>query len=253
MFSSKRLLQVLVVSVLAVSVFLAGCAKKSYVRQQVDAKTAPLDKKVTDLTASVKDNAERIDAVDRRATQGITAAGTAQTAANAAQTSATQANTAAATAQTAATGAQRTADTANQGVQAAGGRITTVETRLNNLNIDRYTAGPMQTVTFKVGSAKLSDDAKRTLDGVAGPIANLPGGYQVEIQGFASAEGSETKNIELSQERAENVQRYLVSKNVALIRTSLVGLGVDKPVSENKNEATRAPNRRVEIRVFRLN
>ena len=253
MFSSKTQLKVLVVSVLAGSVFLTGCAKKSYVRQTVDAKTAPLDKKVTDLTASVKDNAERIDAVDRRATQGITAAGTAQTAATAAQATATQAGTAAAAASTAATGAQRTADTANQGVQAAGTRITGVETRLNNLNFDRYTAGPIQTVTFKVGSAKLSDDAKRTLDGVATPIANLPGGYQLEIQGFASAEGNEAKNIMLSQERAEAVQRYLVSKNVALIRTSIVGLGVDKPVADNKKEDTRAPNRRVEVRVFRLN
>ena len=253
MLSSNRQLRVLMVSALAGSLLLAGCATKTYVRQTVDAKVAPLDKKITDLSATVKDNAERIDAVDARARGGIAAAtaaaGTAQTAANAAQATATQGVTAAGAAQTAANGAATAAATANQGVTAANTRITAVDAKFNLL--DRYTAGPIQTVTFKVGSAVLSDDAKKTLDGIAGPIANLPSGYQVSIQGFASAEGKESANIALSEERAESVQRYLVSKNVALIRISIVGNG---PIGDKKSkEADRAPNRRVEVRVYRSN
>lgn len=250
MLTSNSNLKALAVSALAASLFLTGCATKNYVRKTVDAKIAPLDKKVTDLSAAVKDNSERIDAVDRRATQGIqtatAAAGAAQTTATAAQTAATQAGTAAATAQTTATTAQRGADTANQGVTTANTRITTVDAKFNL--VDRYTAGPVQTVLFKVGSSKLSDDAKKTLDGVAGPVASLPSGYRVEIQGFASIEGTEASNVALSEARAGAVERYLVSKGVPVIRISDIGVG---PIGDKKdNKAAKEANRKVEVRVF---
>jgi len=254
--AKRQLLNSIAILGLAASVLLSGCAKKSYVRQQVDLKTAPIDKKVNDLSASVKDNSERIDAVDRRAQQGITdanaAAAGARGAANAAQTTANQANTAAATAQTAATRAQTTADGANQAAQTASTRVTTVDNRVTALagSLDRYTPGPVTSVQFKVGSSALSNEAKAALDGVAGPLANRPAGYRLEIQGFASSDGSESSNLRLSQQRAENVQRYLVSKGVALIRVSIIGMGVEKPVGDNKTRTGREQNRRVEVRVY---
>jgi len=257
MVNTKRqfnLITSLTFALLAVSLIATGCASKKYVRQQVDEKLVAVNKNVSDLQAASKEHAERIDAVDKKAQQGISDAGRAQTTAATAQTAATGAQTTATGAQTAATGAQRTADTANQAVTATNVRVTTVENRLNNLNLgnyDVYTPGPVQSVTFKVGSSTLSDDAKRTLDGIAGPIASLPGKYQVEIQGFASAEGTEAKNVALSEARAMAVQRYLVSKNVALIRISVLGIG---PIGEkNLKESERAGNRKVDVRVYRAN
>jgi outer membrane protein OmpA-like peptidoglycan-associated protein len=47
------------------------------------------------------------------------------------------------------------------------------------------------------------------------------------------------------------VQRYLVSKNVPLYRISIVGLGKDNPVADNKTNQGRAQNRRVEVRVLK--
>jgi D-serine deaminase-like pyridoxal phosphate-dependent protein len=179
MLSLKSQIKVAAISVLTLSVFLTGCAKKSFVVKTVDDKVAPIDKRVTDNTAAIKDNGERIDAVDRRATQGITAATTAataaQTAAGAAQTTANQANTAAGTAQTTATQANTAAATANQGVTAANTRIAAVDAKVSA--VDRYNPGPIQTVLFMVNSSVLSNDAKTTLDGVAGPIASMASGY----------------------------------------------------------------------------
>ena len=71
MFSLKSQIKVAAISALTLSVLITGCAKKSFVVKTVDDKVAPIDKKVTDLSAAVKDNGERIDAVDRRATQLI--------------------------------------------------------------------------------------------------------------------------------------------------------------------------------------
>jgi OOP family OmpA-OmpF porin len=248
MHSSSCHVKVVGMSALAGLLLLSGCATKKFVREQI----AAVDTRLATVSNQTRENAEKIDAVDVRARQGITDAAAARQAAAAADTRAGQAQTAAATAQTAATGAQTSATTANNGVTAANTRITTVETRINNLNIDRYTAGPVQTVTFKVGSSALDDAAKRTLDGVAGQVASLNAGFLIEIQGFASAEGQETKNVALSQNRAAAVQRYLVGKNVPLFRITDAGLGVEKPVGDNTTKAGREQNRRVELRVMRL-
>ena len=135
-------------------------------------------------------------------------------------------------------------------MQQAANRINTVETRLNSLN-DNYTASETQTVVFKLNSAALSDDAKSTLDKIASDVSSQRTGYMIELQGFTDSTGSESYNINLSQRRAENVLRYLVSKNVPLFRVSIVGLGEANPVADNKTRAGRDQNRRVEVRILK--
>ena len=199
---------------------------------------------------AIKENAERIDAVDRRAQQGITAANSANSAAAAADQKATQAGNAAQAANQAAQAADRKADTANQGVQQANNHINVVETRLNALN-DNYTPTETQTVLFKLNSSALDNTATGTLDRVASTVSGQRTGYMVEIQGFTDGTGSENYNLGLSQRRAESALRYLVSKNVPLYRISIVGFGKENPVADNKTRAGRDQNRRVEVRVLR--
>jgi outer membrane protein OmpA-like peptidoglycan-associated protein len=227
---------------------VSGCATKKYARTQAEAVDAKVSAKVTQVETQTRENAERIDAVDKRAQTGITEV---RTAAATADTKATQAQTAATGAQTTATAAQQGATQANQGVSAANTRITTIENRITNL--DRYTGTTAQTVLFKVNSSRLDDAAKQVLDGVSGEVGSLTAGYMIEIQGFASSEGDENYNVTLSERRAEVVQRYLVGKNIPLYRIAIVGLGEEKPVSDNKTRAGREQNRRVEVRVLRSN
>jgi len=241
MVSPIRRNSVIGVVILSAIMVLSGCASRKYVRLQTQA----LEPAIQEAQNGVKENAERIDAVDRRAQQGITAAGAADTKATAAQQ-------AAATAQTAAQAADRKADTANQGVQQANNRITTVETRLNNLNInDNYTESEKQVVTFDTNKSTLSAQGKSTLDKIASDLSSLRTGYMLELQGFTDSQGSEQYNIGLSQRRVESVERYLVSKNLPLFRISVVGLGKENPVADNKTKDGRAQNRRVEIRVLK--
>ena len=247
-----RRFNVLGVSIMAGMVLLSGCATKKFVRTEVGA----VNQQVTDVSGQTRENAERIDAVDRKAGQGVNDAATARTAAQAADTRAGQAQTAATAAQTTAATAQQSAATANQGVQAASTRIAGVETRVNAINtsinsLDQYSAGQTETVLFKLGSSKLEESAKEALDSVAGQLSGMKSGYLVEIQGFASAEGSEAGNLKLSQSRADAVQRYLVSKNVPLYRVRILGLGTENPIGDNKTRAGREQNRRVEVRVLK--
>jgi outer membrane protein OmpA-like peptidoglycan-associated protein len=226
------------VLVLVGMMFLSGCATRRFVRNEV----ATLEPRITEVGNATRENAERIDAVDRRATEGITAAGAADQKAGAAQTAANTADQKAVAAQTA-------ANNANQGVQQANTRITGIEGRISS--IDNYTAGASESVTFALGSATLSEEARQTLDGVASGVSGQQSGYLVEIQGFTDATGSENTNVALSQRRAESVLRYLVGKGVPLHRISIVGLGEANPAADNTTRDGRAQNRRVEIRVLR--
>jgi OOP family OmpA-OmpF porin len=239
MQSLNRRWSVLGIVILAGMMVMSGCASRKYVRNQV----STLEPAIQEASNAAKENAERIDAVDRRAQQGVTAAG-------AADTKATQAQQAAQTANTAAQAAQRQADTANQGVQQANTRITTIETRLSSIN-DNYTTADTQAVTFRTNSSALSDQAKATLDTMAMQVAGQRTGYMIELQGFTDNSGSENYNINLSQRRAESVLRYLVSKNVPLFRVSIVGLGEENPVAPNNTRQGRDQNRRVEVKLLR--
>jgi OOP family OmpA-OmpF porin len=225
--------------VLAGVLVLSGCATRKYVRNQ----TGALQPAIQEAQNGVKENAERIDAVDKRAQQGIAAAGTADKKADTAQQAAN-------TAQQAAQTADKKADTANQGVQGANTRITTIEGRLANMT-DAYTESAKETVTFANNSATLNAAAKSALDKIASDLSGQSSGYMVELQGFTDSRGPEQYNIGLSQRRVESVERYLVGKNVPLYRISVVGLGKENPVADNKTSKGRAENRRVEVRVLK--
>src|SRR5262245_42298086 len=239
MFSPIRRFSGLGLVFLAGVLALSGCATRKYVRTQTQA----LEPAIQEAQNGVKENAERIDGVDRRAQQGIAAAAVADKKADTAQQAAN-------TAQQAAQAADKKADTANTGVTQANTRITTLETRISNMN-DAYTESDKQTVTFANNSATLDAQAKSTLDKIASDLSGQRSGYMVELQGFTDNRGGEQYNVGLSQRRVQSVERYLVSKNVPLYRISVVGLGKENPVADNKTSKGRAQNRRFEIRVLK--
>jgi len=238
MVSPIRRFSVTGIAVLAGIMVLSGCASRKYVRLQTQA----LEPAIQEAQNGVKENAERIDAVDRRAQGAAGSAAAADQKATAAQTTATAA-------QTAAQAADRKADQANQGLQAANNRISTLESRSSVVN-DNYTESDKKTVTFKFNSSVLDNSAKSTLDSIASSVGN-GNGFMIELQGYTDARGSEQYNLGLSQRRAESVERYLMTKKIPLYRISIVGLGKDDPVADNKSEQGRSQNRRVEVRVLK--
>ena len=239
MVSITRRLSALSIVTFSGLLILSGCATKKYVRQQIQT----LQPGIQEAQNAAKENAERIDAVDKRTQQGISAA-------QVADQKASQAEQDAQAAQNSAQSADRKADTANQGVQQANNRINTLETRISTIN-DNYTQSETQTVTFPRNSSSLTSEAKNTLDRIASDLSGQRTGYMVELQGYTDATGSEQYNIGLSQRRAEAVERYLVSKDLPLFRIAIVGLGKEKPVADNKTSNGRAQNRRVEVRVLK--
>jgi outer membrane protein OmpA-like peptidoglycan-associated protein len=138
--------------------------------------------------------------------------------------------------------AQDTADAAIEGVNATNARISAM---------DDYVVQSTATVNFRVNSAVLSPEAKAALDEVATSALSMKG-YVIEVTGFASAEGSTTRNKALSERRARAVQNYLIeTHNVPLRRVGMsYGFGELQAVADNTTREGREQNRRVEVKLL---
>ncbi len=99
---------------------------------------------------------------------------------------------------------------------------------------------------FKLDSAELTPEAKTRLNEVANSLNHYPEKNEIEVQGHTSSEGSDGYNLKLSQRRAHAVVEYLKSKGVSNKLTAK-GYGESKPVADNRTEAGRSENRRVEL------
>ena len=105
-------------------------------------------------------------------------------------------------------------------------------------------------VLFRSNDAQLLPAAQTKLDDVA--VALLTNGRPVSIEGYTDSKGSQSRNIELSQRRAEAVRSYLVSKGLPADRVVAKGMGPDRPIADNASAEGRANNRRVEIVVAKV-
>lgn len=134
------------------------------------------------------------------------------------------------------------ADSAVTGVKQTNERIT---------RLDEYEEANETTIHFAFNSSELSDEAKAALDGFAGETEDKQG-LVIEIRGFASSDGNEKYNQELSHRRAQAVANYLTVKHEIAPRqiTFPVGFGAENPVADNSTREGRQKNRRVEVRML---
>ena len=69
----------------------------------------------------------------------------------------------------------------------------------------------------------------------------------IKVVGYTDSTGSESKNQQLSEQRANAVKNALVVKNVNAARISALGMGESNPIADNATEGGRQLNRRVNI------
>ena len=99
---------------------------------------------------------------------------------------------------------------------------------------------------FKYDSAVLTSEAKSILSEVAQSVNAYPDKNAIDVNGYTSSEGSDSYNMKLSQKRSKSVVDFLKSKGVTNKLTAK-GFGKAKPIADNKTEAGRSENRRVEL------
>lgn len=104
----------------------------------------------------------------------------------------------------------------------------------------------LEGVNFDHDKATLRQDAYPVLDQAAADLKEW-GDVKVDINGYTDNRGKDQYNLKLSQRRAEAVRAYLIGKGVAADRLTAKGFGETRPVADNKTEAGRFKNRRVEL------
>lgn len=96
--------------------------------------------------------------------------------------------------------------------------------------------------TLKPGQEDRLDSNLKTL------LANTK--LFILLGGHADERGSTSYNLDLSRRRAENIQKYLISKGVDPNRITIYAYGKEHPAKQGHNESAWRYNRRVDIMVW---
>jgi len=231
-------------TIAALSLLGTGCATKKYVAQTVapiDARVTGTETKNTEQDKQIAEHGKNIEELDRS---------TSRTREQLKDTDAkaVAAGEAAAKADQKADGAWKAADgaksLAQQGLDANAQLARTVDA------MNKYQVLKTETVLFTVNQAKLTDDAKSQLQELAKSTDGLDR-YVIEVQGFTDKTGTTMINERLSQQRAQEVARFLANEYKIPVRSiSMLGSGYALPVADDKTREGRKLNRRVEVRLF---
>ncbi|MDE3198721.1 MAG: OmpA family protein [Acidobacteriota bacterium] len=228
----------------AVLILNSACATKKFVAKTVapvESRVGATEAKNTDQDKQLTDHGTQLKELDR----GLSAANEK---AATADHKAEEAGTAAKTADSKAEAAQKTASAA--GDQAKNAQTATETLGRNVDGMNRYKQTKTETVLFRINQWKLQDDATVSLQAICQAAANLPR-YAIEVQGYTDKTGSVEGNEILSQNRAQEVARYLANTcKIPVRQISILGSGYTQPVGDDHTSEGRKQNRRVEVRLF---
>lgn len=101
-------------------------------------------------------------------------------------------------------------------------------------------------INFQVNSDSIQVGAAKILEEFARLMILYPD-LKIEIQGHTDNTGTAAHNLDLSNRRAQTVQKYILLYGIDSSRMKAKGYGMTKPVDTNDTEDGRAKNRRVEL------
>lgn len=107
-----------------------------------------------------------------------------------------------------------------------------------------------KTILFNTGKSTFQEQSFAVLDNMAKVMNQFPNA-KFAIEGHTDSTGSDKINDPLSNDRANAVREYLISKGISASRLSSQGFGSKNPIDDNKTVAGRANNRRTEIKLVK--
>lgn len=117
--------------------------------------------------------------------------------------------------------------------------------------IEKNAAIVLQNIFYETGKFELQPESLAELDKVVQLLNDNPT-LKIEIGGHTDNVGTAANNLTLSNNRAQSVVKYLISKGIAAPRLTSKGYGATQPVAGNHTEAGKAQNRRTVLKVTGL-
>jgi OmpA-OmpF porin, OOP family len=108
-----------------------------------------------------------------------------------------------------------------------------------------------QQVNFATGSDKILPNSFPMLQEIANLLKSQTSIKLLAIEGHTDNRGNAGMNKTLSQKRADSVMRWLTEHAIDKGRLEAHGYGLEKPIDDNKTDAGRAKNRRVEFKILK--
>ena len=108
----------------------------------------------------------------------------------------------------------------------------------------------LENVYFDTGKSSLKPNSFKALNDLV-EIRKIKNTMIGEIQGHTDNVGKDEENMKLSQDRADEVRKYLVSKGIEAARVTSKGYGPTMPIADNASDAGKAKNRRTSLKVIK--
>jgi outer membrane protein OmpA-like peptidoglycan-associated protein len=109
----------------------------------------------------------------------------------------------------------------------------------------------LQQVNFETGRDEIKKDSFDLLGQVAAVLLQHPEIARLAVDGHTDDRGGDKPNVNLSERRALAVVKWLTNHGVDARRLEARGYGARRPIADNKTDAGRARNRRVEFLIRR--
>lgn len=107
----------------------------------------------------------------------------------------------------------------------------------------------LENIYFDTGKATLRAESTATLESLK-EVMTYKKNMVIEISGHTDNVGDDAYNQKLSEERANAVKKYLITKGISENRVKTVGYGPTQPVASNDTEEGRQKNRRISISIL---
>lgn len=104
-------------------------------------------------------------------------------------------------------------------------------------------------VTFSTGSSTISPGFRQLLDRVAASLTQYPNSL-IDVYGYTDTVGAADYNQRLSEQRAQSVANYLISRGVSATRIRSMGFGETNLKVQTGDNVNEPLNRRVEIKII---
>ncbi len=121
-----------------------------------------------------------------------------------------------------------------------------------HINLEPVKAGAemnLYNIYFETDSFRILPESEPELQKLVEFLVNNHG-LSVEVQGHTDDTGSEERNLDLSEKRAQSVVDYLVMHGINKQRLQWAGYGESRPVADNVSEEGRRQNRRTTIKIL---
>jgi outer membrane protein OmpA-like peptidoglycan-associated protein len=109
-------------------------------------------------------------------------------------------------------------------------------------------SGTFEGIKFATGKAVITRESYAKLNKAVAVLEEFAS-IRLLIEGHTDNVGQAYKNQTLSEDRAQSVKDYFVSKGIDASRIEAAGFGDTRPVASNTTAAGRAENRRIEITI----